>query len=109
VRAVSVATPEDLDHLLEVLAGEPPVPPGHDGEHLYVHERMVVSPAVGIFTPSERWRTMPDDARIEVGELLGTIGEVEVRSAFAGEIQGMLAMDGERVVSSQPIAWLRTA
>jgi hypothetical protein len=59
--------------------------------------------------PSDRWKSMPSDARIEVGELLGTIGDVEVRSAFAGELQGMLAMDGERVVSSQPIAWLRTA
>jgi [acyl-carrier-protein] S-malonyltransferase len=108
-RAVSVATPADLDHLLEVLAGEPAVPPGHDGEHLYVFERMVVSPAVGIFTTADRWKTMPENAHVEVGELLGTIGDVDVRSLFAGEIMGMLAMDGERVVSSQPIAWLRTA
>jgi [acyl-carrier-protein] S-malonyltransferase len=108
-QAVSVATPEDLDHLLEVLQGEPPVPPGHDGEHLYVFERMVVSPAVGIFQTADRWKTMPDNSIVEVGELLGTIGDVEVRSLFAGELQGMLAMDGERVVCSQPIAWLRTA
>ena len=110
-RAVSVATPEDLDHLLEVLAGETAAspPPGHDGEHLFVSERMVVSPAVGIFKPAERWRTMPENSVIEVGELLGTIGDVEVRSAFAGQVMGMLAMDGERVTCSQPIAWLRTA
>jgi biotin carboxyl carrier protein len=35
------------------------------------------------------------------------VNETEVRSAFSGEVQGFLAIEGERVTSSQPIAWLR--
>jgi len=31
----------------------------------------------------------------------------ERRSAFAGEVQGFLALEGERVTARQPIAWLR--
>ena len=108
-RALSVATPDDLDKLLETLAGEPPVQ--HDvpeGEHLYLVERMVVSPAAGIFVPAEPWRSDPHGVA-EVGDLLGMIGEVEVRSLFAGQVMGFIAVDGERVTASQPIAWLRTA
>ena len=37
------------------------------------------------------------------------IGDVEVRSRFAGRVMGLIAVDGERVTTSQPIAWLRTA
>ena len=108
-RALNVATPADLDALLEALSGEPPLQ--HDvpeGEHLYMVERMIVSPAAGIFAPADRWRA---DAHgtVEVGELLGTIGDVEVRSLFAGHVMGFIAVDGERVTTSQPIAWLRTA
>jgi [acyl-carrier-protein] S-malonyltransferase len=108
-RALSVATPDDLDKLLEALAGEPALQ--HDipeGEHLYLVERMVVSPAAGIFAPAEPWRSNPHGV-VEVGELLGNIGEVEVRSRFAGQVMGFIAVDGERVTTSQPIAWLRTS
>jgi [acyl-carrier-protein] S-malonyltransferase len=108
-RALTVSTPTDLDALLEALAGEPAVQ--HDvpeGEHLYLVERMVVSPAAGIFVPAEPWRSDPHGVA-EVGDLLGMIGEVEVRSLFAGQVMGFIAVDGERVTASQPIAWLRTS
>jgi [acyl-carrier-protein] S-malonyltransferase len=108
-RAISVATPDDLDALLEALAGEPALQ--HDvpeGEHLYLVERMVVSPAAGIFAPAEPWRSTPNGV-VEVGDVLGTIGEVEVRSLFAGQVMAFIAVDGERVTASQPIAWLRTS
>ena len=109
-RGVAVGTPDDIDRLLEVLGGEPPILPGQpDGEHLFMTERMVVSPAAGVFTPDARWAGSGSGARVEVGELLGTVGAVEVRSLFAGVVQGFIAGDGERVTSSQPIAWLRTA
>ena len=42
-------------------------------------------------------------------QLLGTWPATEVRSPFAGTLMGVLAVDGERVMTSQPIAWLRTA
>jgi [acyl-carrier-protein] S-malonyltransferase len=107
-KGISVSTPDDLDALLEALAGEQPHPVNvPDGEHLFMSERMVVSPAAGVFAPAAPWRTTPEGT-IEVGDLLGTIGAIEVRSLFAGHVMGLIAKDGERVTTSQPIAWLRT-
>ena len=109
-RGISVGTPDDIDRLLEVLGGEPPILPGQpDGEHLFMTERMVVSPAAGVFTVDPRWAAHEADAKVDVGDLLGTVGAVEVRSLFSGVVQGFIAVDGERVTPSQPIAWLRTA
>lgn len=105
-RAFSVNTPADLDKLLEILEGGAPHPQPLDGEHLYMTERVVVSPVAGIFVPRSVWA---DGQRVEVGDVLGHIAEFEVRSLFAGTIGGFVALDGERVTASQPIAWLRTA
>ena len=101
-----IVTNDDLDKLLEVLAGEAAHPKSLDGEHLYMSERIVVSPAAGVFVPVAEFR---DGARVEVGDVLGHIGDVEVRSLFTGTVGGFNALDGERVTASQPIAWLRTA
>ena len=108
-RTATVATPDDLDHLLEILAGEPPVPiPA--GEHLYMHERLVVSPSAGVFELSDEWTAgpNPDDATVEVGQLLGQVGGEEVRSLFAGKLMSFVAVNGERLTPGQPVAWLRT-
>ncbi|HEX4906302.1 MAG TPA: ACP S-malonyltransferase [Acidimicrobiales bacterium] len=105
-KAFSVSTPDDLDKLLEVLAGENPHPKALDGEHLYMSERLVVSPAAGIFVPDARFT---EGARVEVGDVIGHIGNDEVRSLFAGTVGAFVALDGERVTASQPIVWLRTA
>ena len=106
---VSVSTPTDVDGLLETLQGskisDAATATVLEGEHLFATERMVVSPGAGIFAPNE---SCVDGSVIEVGQLLGTVGSAEVRSSFAGEIKGVLAYDGERVTSRQPIAWLRT-
>jgi [acyl-carrier-protein] S-malonyltransferase len=104
--AFSVSTPDDLDKLLEILAGETAHSKVLDGEHLYMTERIIVSPATGVFVPDTRWS---DGVRVEVGDVLGMIGDTEVRSLFAGTVGGFNALDGERVTASQPIAWLRTA
>ena len=106
-RTISVATPEDLDKLIEwVNVGSPVAVAQHEGEHLFASERLVVSPAAGLFTPVG---TIRDGAHIDVGEVLGHVGDVEVRSPFAGIVQSYIAVDGERVTLRQPIAWLRTA
>ena len=106
---ISVSTPDDLDGLLETLSGAKTSDAGAaavlEGEHLFATERMVVSPGAGIFEPNE---ACMDGTVIEVGQVLGLVGSMEVRSSFAGEIKGVLAYDGERVTSRQPIAWLRT-
>ena len=79
--------------------------PRIEGEHLFASERLVVSPAAGIFT---RAADIGDGAAIEVGTVLGHVGEHEVRSPFAGVLQSYIAVDTERVMPRQPIAWLRT-
>lgn len=107
VTRLTVNAPEDLDGLLESLSSSGTTEAGgstHDGEHLFATERLVVSPAAGIFTPDPSVET---GTLITRGTVLGTVGNVEVRSAFAGEVQGFLALPDERVTARQPIAWLR--
>ncbi len=107
-RTFSLAKPEDLDELLEWVNAAPAAQstaPQFEGEHLFAAERLVVSPAAGVFEPTGE---LADGALITVGEVLGRIGETEVRSAFAGVLQSYIAVSGERVTLRQPIAWLRT-
>ncbi|MCX6526920.1 MAG: ACP S-malonyltransferase [Actinobacteria bacterium] len=104
-RTISVSTPEELDNLIDWVDAESPSAPPHiEGEHLFAVERLIVSPAAGIFTPIK----IPAHSPILVGQVIGHVGEHEVRSAFDGLLQAYIAVDGERVTSRQPIAWLRT-
>jgi [acyl-carrier-protein] S-malonyltransferase len=105
-RTIAVSTPEDLEKLLEwVNAGSQHSGAQLEGEHLFAHERLVVSPAAGVFTPI---LGLADGTHLTVGDLLGQVGDTEVRSPFAGVLQNYIAVDGERVTMRQPIAWLRT-
>jgi len=106
-RTFSAATPQEVDRLVTELAElAPDEAPPTDGEHLTASERLVVSPAAGVFSPVADLR---DGHRVEVGDVIGRVGEHEVRSRFTGWLMGLLAHHGERVTSRQPIAWLRTA
>jgi [acyl-carrier-protein] S-malonyltransferase len=103
-RPASVSAPSEVDALLETLAGGVDQAGAVEGETLYAAERLVVSPATGVFLP----RTdLGDDAPIDRGQVVGTVNDTEVRSPFAGSLQGLLALEGERVTVSQPLAWLR--
>ncbi len=104
-RAISVSTPDDVDRLLELLQGSAAAPLArhHEGEHLSMTVRMVVSPSAGIFQPVPG---IAPGSTVAVGGLLGHIGDTEVRSSFAGQVSGMIAVAGERVTTAQPIAWL---
>ncbi|MHB1509879.1 MAG: ACP S-malonyltransferase [Acidimicrobiales bacterium] len=117
--AVSVATPEELDRLLESLAGRSTAQQeaieSRVGERFHMSERLVVSPAAGIFepdatvtglTPGKR-EPGSDPVQIDVGSRVGTVGNTEIRSAFAGSLEGILVLAGERVSIGQPVAWLR--
>ncbi len=127
---IAIATPDDLDTLVETLTGETPPSPvnapgrGHEGERLYVSERLVVSPCAGIFgsptepagdRSSQTGAAGPGPApagpapgqMVDIGDLIGNVSGTEVRSPFAGELMGVLAHPGERVQAGQPIAWLR--
>lgn len=105
-RTISVATPEELDKLIEwVGASSPAAPAKIEGEHLFAVERLVVSPAAGVFTPVN---TIQVGSTINVGLLIGHVGDREVRTPFSGVLQNFIAVEGERVTAHQPIAWLRT-
>lgn len=105
-RTISVQTPEDLDKFLEWVRAELPSGPSRlEGEHLFASERLVVSPAAGVFA---RAADVADGAIIEVGTVLGRVGDHEVVSPFAGQLQTFIAVETERVTARQPIAWLRT-
>lgn len=105
-RTISVATPDELDKLIEfVSAGMPLAGATIEGEHLFATERLVVSPAAGVFTPSGG---LVDGSRIEVGHVIGHVNGQEVRSSFTGIFQAYIGLEGERVTVRQPMAWLRT-
>jgi [acyl-carrier-protein] S-malonyltransferase len=105
-RTISVATPDELDKLIEfVSAGMPLAGVSIEGEHLFATERLVVSPAAGVFTPSGG---LVDGSRIEVGQVIGHVNGQEVRSSFTGIFQAYIGLEGERVTVRQPMAWLRT-
>jgi [acyl-carrier-protein] S-malonyltransferase len=128
VMTLAVSTPEDIDALVQQLAGSDHVPPdlsAHQGEHLFSSERVVVAPAAGVFNPDSALgaphpgrqgtlapnagETTPDQARdhaVEVGDLIGSVGSSEVRTPFAGQLVAFIAHPGERVVKGQPVAWL---
>ena len=105
--AISVGSPADVDALLERLAKartetvEETTP---DGETLYAVERLVISPGNGVFEPAI---DLTDGQPIKQGQVIGKVGEIEVKSPFSGNLQGLLALQGEKVNASQPLAWLR--
>jgi [acyl-carrier-protein] S-malonyltransferase len=127
VQALSVAVPADLDTLMDLTAG-----PGTatdialvEGEHLYMSERVVVSPAAGVFAPEDSLGApgtglLPGTSGaggdiepggpppfVEVGDLVGRVGATEVRTPFDGQIVRWLAAAGERVQTGQPVLWVR--
>jgi [acyl-carrier-protein] S-malonyltransferase len=107
VTTLSLATPDDLDALLAALEGPRAAEWAHEaGEHLFVTERLVVSPGAGLFRPEPG---VGAGTPVEPGTLVGHVGDLEVRSAFAGELVDVLAVAGERLAPSEPVAWLRTA
>lgn len=126
VTTLGVSTPDDIDVLVQQLAGSDHVPPdlsSHQGEHLFSSERVVVSPNVGVFSPEAhleaphpgRQGTLAPDTGessgdpgrypVSVGDLLGMVGAEEVRTPFAGQLVAFIAHPGERV-KGQPVAWL---
>ena len=105
-RTISVSTPDELDKLIEWVNASSPVGAAQlEGEHLFAVERLVVSPAAGVFSPDS---SVTIGTSIEVGRIIGAVGDTDVRSPFAGVVQNFIAVEGERVTTHQPIAWLRS-
>jgi [acyl-carrier-protein] S-malonyltransferase len=129
VMAISVSTPDDLDRLAEAITGVEQFEAfseTHAGERFAMTERLVVSPGAGLFQPipelveatpgvrgaprregDEPAEPIRSPAEIKVGTLIGHVGDREIRSAFAGVLEGVLVLPGERVVAGQPVAWVR--
>ncbi len=119
----SVATPAELEALVEALAGAAAQRPPVErlvGEHFSMVERLIISPGTGPFRPSDTFAaaaprlpgSVGDESderviRVAVGDLVGWAGKTEIRSSFAGTLAGVLVLAGERVLHGQPVAWLR--
>jgi [acyl-carrier-protein] S-malonyltransferase len=103
--AKAAADPAALDAIVEAATAAGAID-AHEGEHLFASERLVVSPAAGVFTPVGH---VAEGRHIERGEIVGHVAGHEVRSPFRGTVKGVLAVAGERLTRSQPVAWLRTA
>lgn len=130
VRGVAVAVPEDLDKLMDVVTGSNVWhvnAPAHQGEHLYTSERVIVSPSAGVFEPEIELAALETTALaaataapgagagtepgsiLAVGDRVGTVGTIDVRTPFEGVLVRWLAVRGERVVEGQPVAWVRAS
>jgi [acyl-carrier-protein] S-malonyltransferase len=136
IHALSVSTPDHLDSLMDAVAAPDSwreESHAHQGEHLYMSERVVVSPCSGTFAPEESlaapgtgllpgttglagggsWRVDRETAdaaghdSVETGDLVGRVGVTEVRTPFAGQVVRWLSTSGERVQEGQPLVWLR--
>ncbi len=111
VATLTVSAPLDLDLLVDTISGDSTLHSyaiGHQGEQLYVSERVVISPGAGVFEPTE-YLDLTTGTTIDVGTFLGTVSGAEILSPFAGVLQGALAHRGERVQTGQPIVWLHTS
>ena len=120
ITALNVATPEELEALVDVIAGTEAasVRELERTAGFVMAERLIVAPATGPFRPVADFinaaptlsttETRRENIAVNVGDLVGWAGETEIRSPFAGELQGIIVLAGERVVTGQPVAWLRT-
>ena len=78
------------------------------GEKIDVVERVIVSPAGGVY------ETLHGNRDVAAGDVIGHVAvagqdRVPVRSPFAGRLIEVVAWHGERVLHRQRIAWLRVA
>ena len=71
VTTLSVGVPDDLDKLLNTLSEPRSADWAHEpGEHLFVTERLVVSPGAGLFRPGPGGRPRLDVRAANVRQLL---------------------------------------
>ncbi len=124
IGSIGIGSPEDLDSLIEHLAGEGSsnIPAHLHGEALHVTDRIVISPFAGIFTPEKdllskvsspatmtKRKGNGQSVKLDVGSKLGEVSDSDVCTPFSGYLQGFLTIPGERVTQGQPVAWIREA
>jgi len=93
---MSIPAPETAD--------EQPV-----GEILSVVERVIVAPATGVFRRLDGHGGSRGDV-IRRGDVIGALQSLgvstQIQSPFEGVLAGLLVLEGERVRSGQPVAWM---
>ena len=72
-------------------------------------ERMVVSPAAGVFSVVQDLVATVVTAGTTIGFVRAGGDSVPVRSPFDGHLMALDALDGERLTRHQRVAWLRCA
>ena len=81
-----------------------------EGEIILIPERMIVSPADGVFRVASNGDSVVGK-EIKINDVIGfveTVGKsVEILSPFAGTLKGLIAHSGERLRQHEPVAWLR--
>ena len=80
-----------------------------EGEHLDTLERMVVSPAAGVFAVVQDLVSTVVQAGTTIGFVHAGDEAVPVQSPFDGHLVALDAVDGERLTRHQRVAWLRCA
>ena len=80
-----------------------------EGEHLDTLERMVVSPAAGVFAMVAGLTETIVTAGTTIGFVRSGNDSVPVQSPFEGHLVALDAVDGERLARHQRVAWLRCA
>jgi hypothetical protein len=80
-----------------------------EGEHLDTLERMVVSPAAGIFAVVHDLLETVVKAGTTIGFVQAGDQAVPVQSPFEGRLVAFDAVDGERLTRHQRVGWLRCA
>lgn len=81
------------------------------GETLSIPERVIVSPATGVFHRLDGHVQMKDGDLVSRGDAIGIVRSLGVstpiQSPFKGLLVAILASEGQRVRPGQPVAWLR--
>jgi biotin carboxyl carrier protein len=84
--------------------------PNRAGEVISMPERLIVAPAVGRFRlTAVAYRGAYVDEGQEIGVVEGPSTEASVCSPFSGRLMGVLAFEGERLRTGQPVAWMRAS
>ena len=108
--AYSVSDPEHIQGALEAAAQVIDVHEAHhhEGEHLAVDEKLIVSTTTGLFDFLDPPQGPAIGDLLIKGAPIARVGDTEICTLFAGRLMGTLAIVGERVTVGQPIAWLRS-
>lgn len=109
---IDLTAVEPLEHDATLELHEPDHHDAPQGEHLWVDERLVVSPAGGRFWYGADGHAPEQGEFLVQGQFIGHVvapdgNPIAVRSPFSGWAMGFLIPNGSPVKASEPVLWLR--